>query len=199
MLLLIDCCWNHVDCPCCCYDVLLLMIRTLGNHNHWDCCENWFVLEIFTKWVKWWFLFKRCFNSNFIRFWTSFDVWKRLDKLWNQIWAWGIQNWDFGMENEFFVTANCQYSPRRVSLRARRATWSQRAMFARHGEHRVTGGMFCPPRRAGPLATASNVVTERVLCPPRRATQLGRRVASVPVFLVCFLGPFHMFLVWIDS
>ena len=95
-MLLMDWCWNHVDCPCCCYDSLLLMIRTLGIHNHWDCCENWFVLEIFTKWVKWWFLFKRCFNSNFIRFWTSFDVRKRL----GQIWAWGIQNWGFGMKNE---------------------------------------------------------------------------------------------------
>jgi len=43
---------------------------------------------------------KRCFNLNFIRFWTSFDVWKRLGKLWKPIWAWGIQNWDFGMKNE---------------------------------------------------------------------------------------------------
>ena len=52
----------------------------------------------------------------------------------NQFGIEGVQNWDFGMKNEFFVTVNCQYSPRRVSLRARRATWSQRAMFARHGE-----------------------------------------------------------------
>ena len=52
----------------------------------------------------------------------------------NQLWDEGVRNWDFGMENVKFVTANYHGSPRRASLRARRATWSQRAMFARHGE-----------------------------------------------------------------
>jgi len=58
----------------------------------------------------------------------------------------------------------------------------------------VTESMLCSPRRAGPLAIASNVVTERVLCSPQRANSLGRRVASVPVFLFCFLCPFYTFL-----
>ena len=61
----------------------------------------------------------------------------------------------------------------------------------------VTESMLCLPRRAGPLAIASNVVTERVLCSPRRANSLGRRVASVPVFLFCVLCPFYTFLFWI--
>jgi len=139
-------------------------------------------------------------------FWLKFHMvlnlfcdWKRLGKPWNQIWALGIQNWDFGMRNGIFVTANCHNSPRRVSLRARRATSSQRAMFARHGEQRYSLRRALCHRRHVLPATASNVVTERVLCPPRRATQLGRRVASVPVFLFCVLCPFHIVRFWINS
>ena len=163
--------------------------------------------ECLQKWVKWEFWLERCFGSNFIWFWSSFCVWKCLGKFWKSIWDWGVQNWDFGMKNEFFVTANCQYSPRRVSLRARRATWSQRTMFARHGEKSYSLRRALCHRRhvlhatasSTLLATASNVVTERVLCSPRRATQLRRRVASVPVFLFCILGPFHIFPLWINS
>ena len=143
MLLLMDCCWNHVNCCCCCWGMLLLMIRTLGDHNHWDLLWNWSVLvSVYKNGSNGDFWFKGCFGSNFIQFWISFGVWKRLGKLWNQIWAWGIQNWDFGKKNGIFVTANCHNSLRRVSLLARRATWSQRAMFSCHGEQGYS------PRRA---------------------------------------------------
>jgi len=125
-------------------------------------------LRVFTKWVKWWFLFKRCFNSNFIRFWTSFDVWKRLGQLWKQIWAWGIQNWGFGMKNEIL---------RQQAVMAREAS-----KLTRHSEGR------CDSEQRGDR--------EGTML-PRRANPLGRRVASVPVFLFCVLCPFYTFLFWI--
>ena len=123
-------------------ELLLLLLRNviiddwnLGWSKLLRFVKNWSVLvSVCKNGSNGDFWFERCFGSNFIWFWTPFSIWKRLGKLWNQIWVLGIQNWDFGMKSEFFVTANCQYSPRRVSLLARRAMWSQRAMFARHGE-----------------------------------------------------------------
>jgi len=36
-----------------------------------------------------------------------FYVYKRLDKLWEQIWVLGNQNWDFGVKMEFFLRVVC--------------------------------------------------------------------------------------------
>jgi len=36
---------------------------------------------------------------------VSFYVYKRLDKLWEPIWALGNQNWDFGAKMRFFPRA----------------------------------------------------------------------------------------------
>jgi len=111
------------------------MIRNLGDHNHWDLLRKWSVLVS---------VYKNGSNGNFdgkdvlAQISYGFEALLVYEKVWvnsgNQFGNWGVQNWDFGVKNEFFVTGNCQYSPRRVSLRARRATWSQRAMFARHGK-----------------------------------------------------------------
>jgi len=183
MLLWMDWWWNHVDCPCCCCDVLLLMIRTLGIHNHWDCCENWFVLEIFTKWVKWWFLFKGVLTQilyGFEPLLMSENVWVNFG---NKFGLGGFKIGVLGWKMRFY-DSKLSWLARRVSLLA----------TASEG---VTESMLCLPRRAGPLAIASNVVTERVLCLPRRANPLGRRVALVPVFLFCVLCPFYTFLFWI--
>jgi len=76
------------------------------------------------------------------------------------------------MKNEFFVTANCQYSPRRVSLRARRVTWSQRAMFARHGEQRYS------LRRA--LCHRRHVLPATVSRTTRHGEQRGVKEGSLP-------------------
>jgi len=113
----------------------------------------------------------------------------------NQIWDEGVRNWDFGMENVKFVTANCHGSPRRASLRARG-----------HVCH------VCPPRRVmchrghGLPATARKATRHGELCGDRRlvlpamaSKPLGRRVASVLVYLFCILGSFHMFLLCINS
>jgi len=162
--------------------------------------------ECLQKWVKWEFWFERCFGSNFIWFWSSFSVWKRWVNSGNQIWVWGIQNWNFGVRNEFFVTANCQYSPRRVSLRARQATWSQRAMFARHGEQSYSLQRALCHRRHVLPTTASRTTRHGEqrgdrggTLPATASKSLGRRVASVLVFLFCILCPFYIFLLWINS
>jgi len=90
------------------------------------------------------------------------------------------------MKNVLFVTANCQYSPPRVSLLARRAMWSQRAMFARHSEQSYSLRRALCHRRHVLPATASNMVTERVLCPPRRATHLGGELPQFQFFCFAF-------------
>ena len=100
--------------------------------------------ECLQKWVKWEFWFERCFGSNFIWFWSSFSVWKCLGKFWKSIWDLRGSNWDFGVKIEFFVTVNCQYSPRASKL-------------AREASNLVTKSHVCPPRRAQLLATASIV------------------------------------------
>jgi len=119
----------------------------------------------------------------------------------NQIWDEGVQNWDFGMKNVKFVTANCQCSPRRASLRARRATWSQRAMFARHGEQSYSPRRVMGHRGHGLPTTASKATRygehggdRRPVLPAMASKPLGRRVASVLVFLFCTLSSFHLFL-----
>ena len=44
---------------CCCYEMLLLMIETLGNINHRAWSELVLFLRTFyEKWVKWWFMLK---------------------------------------------------------------------------------------------------------------------------------------------
>jgi len=188
MLLLMDCCWNHVNCCCCCWEMLLLMIGTLGDHNHWDCCKDWIVLvSVYKNGSNGEFWFKGCFGSNFIWFWISFCVWKRLGKPWNQIWALGIQNWDFGMKNGIFVTANCHNSPWRVSLLARRATWSQRAMFARHGEQGYS------PRRAMWWQGACLARHGEQDHSPRRATWRQRGYSARHGELVCLGGELPQF------
>jgi len=59
-----------------------------------------------------------------------FYVYKRLDKHWEQIWALGMQNWDFGVKIEFYPRANCHSSPWRANW------WPWRLMKcpACHGE-----------------------------------------------------------------
>ena len=114
----------------------------------------------------------------------------------NQFGIEGVQNWDFGMKNEFFVTVNCQYSPRRVSLRARRATWSQRAMFARHGEQSYSlRRALCHRGHVFP-ATASKATRYGEQCgnrghvsPAMASKSLARRVASAQFlrFVFCVL------------
>ena len=128
------CCWWIVDefifnwC-CCCYE-MLLMIETLGNHNHRVVVWNCLVLKVLQKWIKWWFVMEWCFGSSFIWIWVFFYVFKRLDKHWEKICALGIQNWDFGVKTEFYPRANCHSSSWRANW------WPRRVMKcpARHGE-----------------------------------------------------------------
>jgi len=118
------CCWWIVDefifnwC-CCCYE-MLLMIETLGNHNHRDVMWICVVLKVLQKLVKWWFVMEWCFGSNFIWIWVPFYVYKSLDKPWEQIWALGIQNWDFRVKMEFYPRADCLSSPWRANWWPRR-------------------------------------------------------------------------------
>ena len=79
------CCWWNVDeftfnWWCCCYEMLLLMIETLGNHNHRVVVWNCLVLKVLQKWIKWWFVMEWCFGSSFIWIWVPFYVYIRLDK-----------------------------------------------------------------------------------------------------------------------
>jgi len=110
------------------------------------------------KWVKWGFWFERCFGSNFIWFWSSLSVWKCWVNSGNQIWDGGVQNWDFWMKNVFswqptVSTCHGEYAYSRGEQYGHRepclpATASK---ATRYGEHCVTWGMFCPPRRANHL------------------------------------------------
>ena len=95
------------------------MIETFGNLNHRAWSELVLFLRTFyEKWVKWCFLLKWCFGSNFIWFWVSFDVYKCLDKIWDQIWAKGFKIEIFEVKNEVFPRAICHNSPWRVNLLA---------------------------------------------------------------------------------
>ena len=137
-----DCCefnwWNS----CLCFDVIFSIDIVVVMR----CCCWWlkpwviifielwcqFVcsLKVLQKWVKWCFVMKWCFGSNFIWIWVSFYVYKRLDKHWEQIWALGIQNWDFGVKMEFYLRANCHSSP----WRANWWSWRVTKCPARHGK-----------------------------------------------------------------
>ena len=114
------CCWWNVDeftfnWWCCCYEMLLLMIETLGNHNHRVVVWNCLVLKVLQKWIKWWFVMEWCFDSSLIWIWVPFYVYKRLDKPWEQIWALGIQNWGFRVKMEFYPRDDCLSSPWRAN------------------------------------------------------------------------------------
>jgi len=100
------CCCCFVDETnwfCCGYKMLLLMIHAMSFTNYEDCDEIWTVFESFVKngWICdlcW----KNVFDSNFIWFWMSFYVYKRLDKLWEPIWALGNQKLGFWGKNGVF-------------------------------------------------------------------------------------------------
>jgi len=63
------CCWIvdefKVNWCCCCYEVLVLMIDTMGIHNYevvvWIECF-W---KFYEKWVNWWFVMEWCFGFKF--------------------------------------------------------------------------------------------------------------------------------------
>jgi len=118
------CCWIldefMINWCWCWYKMLLLMIHAMSIHDYGICGEIWIVFESFMKngWIGdlWW---NDVFDSSFVWFWVSFYVYKRLDKLWKQIWVLGNQNWGFGVKMEIFpksrIFENCHNSPWRVA------------------------------------------------------------------------------------
>jgi len=155
---------------------------------------------------KWGFWFKGCLNSisyGFESLLGSENVWVNSG---NQFGIEGFKIGILGWRNEFFMTANCQYSPRRVSLRAKRATWAQWAMFARHGEQSYSlrralchRGHVLPATTSRTTRHGGQRSDRGGTLPAMASKSLGRRVASVPVFLFCILCPFYIFLFWINS
>ncbi|KEH34186.1 hypothetical protein MTR_3g462770 [Medicago truncatula] len=58
---------------------------------------------------------------------------KRLDKLWDQIWALGSQKWDFGVKNEFFLKQNSK-NMSQLAMASWRRVGVTSCVSTRHGE-----------------------------------------------------------------
>ena len=104
------------------------------------------------KWVKWGFWIGNCFGSNFTWFWSSFNVWKYLGKLWKPNLGWRgskLGFWDGKCEirdSQLSWLATASKLAREGAclpcLPATASNVSQGAWLARHGEQSYS------PRRA---------------------------------------------------
>ena len=127
-------------------DGMLMNSHSIDDVVVMRCCCWWLkpwviiIIELWCEIVWFWKFYKN--GSNCDLWWNDvlvqvlygfeclFHVYKRLDKHWKQIWALGIQNWDFGVKIEFYSRANCHSSPWRANW------WPWRVMKcpACHGE-----------------------------------------------------------------
>ena len=100
--IVLGCCWFVTEYMfnwcCCCYEMLFLMIHTLGIHNFGFVVWIELLLRVFVK--MGWFD-KLCWND------TWFHVWCVFESLWKRIWVLGDQNLDFGMKNGSNPWRNC--------------------------------------------------------------------------------------------
>jgi len=79
---------------CCCWIVMpwvIIIIELAMN-----LCCSWGFYE---KWVKWWIVFKWCFDFKFYIVLSVFYVHKPINNLWEQIWMLGDQNLGFWVKN----------------------------------------------------------------------------------------------------